>query len=269
MTSLKPFFVSIPHSGERVPEEADWLKNLPEVILMRDVDRFVDQLYQSHLEHLKIPFVKTQWHRYAVDLNRLAGDVDEDSVLGSDNKSGTFTQGLHWVKTTKSETLMGKPITKDLHDLLVQKYFDPFHEQVRAQFSHFKSQGCKNIYHLDAHSMPSKGTQAHRDPGQDRADIVVSDFLGKSCSSEFKDLVIEAYTIAGFEVRYNFPYIGGRVTQTYGHPELGQQSIQVELNRKLYMDEETKKMRMRESEEVRQKIGRALEYVRAGVSENL
>ena len=86
------------------------------------------------------------------------------------------------------------------------------------------------------------GTRMHRDPGERRADIVVSDCLGKSCDPHFRDLVIAAYTISGFKVGYNWPYMGGRVTEQYGHPSKGQHAIQVELNRALYMDEKTKKL---------------------------
>lgn len=260
MPVMKSFFISIPHSGERVPDEAAWLQGLPEPTLMRDVDRYVDQLYKPVIDELKIPSVVTQWHRYAADLNRLPDDVDGDSVQGHQNPSGKFTQGLHWVKTTQGEVLLKKPMSPETHQLLLKKYFFPFHAGVKKLFSEFKVEGFQRVFHLDAHSMPSLGTSAHRDPGKMRDEIVISDFLGKSCSSEFKDLVIEAYKQSGFQVGYNFPYIGGRVTQTYGRPDHGQESIQVELNRKLYMNEETKKL-IPESEEVKKRLSQAVHYI--------
>ena len=70
---------------------------------------------------------------------------------------------------------------------------------------------------------------------------MVSDRNGVSCETRFKDLVIEAYKKLGFEVAYNWPYIGGRITEHYGQPARGQHTIQVEMNRALYMDETTKK----------------------------
>jgi len=237
---MKPFFLSIPHSGERVPHEANWLQGLAEPILMCDVDRFVDRLYAPVVEELRLTCVKTQWHRYVVDLNRLPEDVDADSVVGSANPSGKFTTGLHWVKTTRGTRLMPKPIPQALHQQLVTRYFEPFHSDVRDTYEFFRDHGAAKVYHLDAHSMPSKGTAAHRDPGETRADIVVSDGEGKSCETWFKDLVISAYEKAGLKVRYNWPYLGGRVTQTYGKPERGQHAIQVEISRALYMNEESK-----------------------------
>lgn len=240
---MKPLLVSIPHSGEQVPKEAAWLHGLPEPILMCDVDRYVDQLYVETLSSLKIPHVVTPWHRYVVDLNRLPEDVDQDSVLGSKNASGAFTTGLHWVKTTRANVLMKEPISQELHQSLVKNYYEPFHASVRELYEDFKKQNHPKVYHMDLHSMPSMGTKAHKDPGEKRKQIVVSDFHGKSCEAWFKDLVISAFEKAGFVVGYNWPYVGGRVTQIYGQPQLGQHALQVELNRAYYMDEETKKIK--------------------------
>lgn len=257
-----PFFVSIPHSGEKVPELTPWLASLPEEILMSDVDRYVDQLYEPTLKKLNIPFQKTQWHRYAVDLNRIPTDIDKDSVEGASNSSGTHSDGYHWVMTKNEVQLIPKPMPQKVHEELTALIFEPFHTGVKKLYADFKAAGAKNIFHLDAHSMPSLGTRMHKDPGEHRAEIVVSDCLGKSCHPKFRDLVIAAYVIAGFKVGYNWPYVGGRVTQQYGKPSEGQQAIQVELNRALYMDEKTKKIKTAESELVKQKIDKAISYIK-------
>ena len=85
--------VTIPHSGEKIPPEATWLMGLPEEILMCDVDRFVDRLYVPALTALKIPFIKTDWHRYVVDLNRIPQDVDAASVEGASSAAGLHNRG--------------------------------------------------------------------------------------------------------------------------------------------------------------------------------
>ena len=264
---MKPFFLSIPHSGERIPSEAKWLQGLPEPILMCDVDRFVDRLYEPVVNELKLTSVRTQWHRYAVDLNRLPDDVDADSVRGSKNPSGKFTTGLHWVKTTRGTTLMAEPISQDLHDQIVTRYFEPFHASVRDTYDFFREAGAQKIYHIDAHSMPSKGTSAHRDPGETRADIVVSDQEGKSCETWFKELVVTAYEKAGFKVKLNWPYVGGRVTQTYGKPDQGQHTIQVEISRAQYMDEETKQYRPDQAAETQARLASAIKYIYGKIPE--
>ena len=257
---MKPLFITIPHSGEKIPAEAHWLSALPEPIKMQDVDRYVDQLYLPAINNMGLPSVIAEWHRYVVDLNRLPEDIDQDSVENAPLKSGTHTQGFHWVKTTRGEVLLPKALSSDIHQRWVKNYFEPFHDLVRAQYKTFLAKNPK-AYQIDAHSMPSKGTAAHRDPGETRAPIVVSDQNGVSCETRFKDLVIEAYERAGFKVAYNWPYIGGRVTQTYGKPELGQHCIQVEMNRALYMNEETKQLIPSEAEKISNKVALALRYI--------
>lgn len=261
-SEIKPLLVTIPHSGEKIPPQTPWLNSLPEEILMCDVDRYVDFLYEPALQKLKIPFVKTEWHRYAADLNRVPEDVDPTSVAGNSNPAGMHNRGFHWVVTTYNHVLMKEPLAQNKHDELVKLIYEPFHANIRDLYVKIHNQNFKTTYHIDAHSMPSLGTAMHRDPGERRADIVVSDCKGTSCSAEFKDLVIAAYVTAGFKVAYNWPYLGGRVTEQYGDPARGQNAIQVELNRDLYMDEKTKKLKVEGAKKVQDKVLFALDYIR-------
>lgn len=252
---------TIPHSGEKVPEFCDWLKGLPENILMYDVDRFVDRLYEKTLNSLEIEFVKTEWHRYAADLNRVPEDVDSASVQGSAVTAGTHNRGFHWQITTENHPLMKGPISQETHQKLVQLVYEPFHEKVRNLSKNKKTK--EGLLHLDLHSMPSLGTKEHRDPGERRADIVVSDCRGLSAKPELVDLVISAYARAGFKVGYNWPYYGGRVSEQYGKPQENHHTIQVELNRALYMDEFTKHIKLEESIQIEGKLAKALNYIRS------
>jgi N-formylglutamate deformylase len=236
---MVPLIVTIPHSGEDVPLEVHWLQNLKEEVLMCDVDRYVDQLYRPILSKLQIPHVVTRWHRYVVDLNRFSDDVDEDSVCGHKNPSGTYSKGLHWVYTTKGVRLMPTPIPVEFHNALIEKYYEAFHLEIASKC---KGLNAKTIYHIDAHSMPSVGTRAHADPGETRAEVVISDLHGKSCDPRFRDLVVKAYSESGLQVRMNWPYVGGRITERYGQPSQGHHTIQVELRRNLYMNEGTLKL---------------------------
>lgn len=257
-----PLLVTIPHSGEKIPPQTPWLNGLPEEILMCDVDRYVDFLYEPALHKLQIPFVKTEWHRYAADLNRIPEDVDASSVKGHSNPIGSFNRGFHWVITTYKHELMKAPMTMESHNELIKLIYEPFHEGVRNLYKQFHGKDYNKTFHIDAHSMPSVGTSEHRDPGEHRADIVVSDSKGKSCDPRFKDLVIAAYVTAGFKVGYNWPYFGGRVTEQYGDPSRNQHTLQVEMNRSLYMDEKTKKLKPQDAKKVQEKIFFALTYVR-------
>ena len=78
------------------------------------------------------------------------------------------------------------------------------------------------------------------DPGQDDA---VAILLALSSPEDFDVLGIVAETIEqvfrerGYAVSRNKPYAGGFITEHYGNPAAGLHSIQIEINRALYMDE--------------------------------
>lgn len=233
-----PLFLTAPHSGEVIPPEAPWLNEISPNTLLTDVDRFVDQLYLPAVEALNLPLLTTRIHRYAADLNRFPEDVDQDSVVGSNEASGKFPIGFHWVKTTRDDRLMPKPISKENHRAIVALYHDAFHEEIAKLIAEVRARSnSRMLYHLDCHSMPSQGTHAHRDSGQKRPDVVISDQEGKSALPNFRGAVVEAFEREGFKTAVNWPYVGGRITQRYGKPAQGHQTIQIELNRALYMSE--------------------------------
>lgn len=237
---MKDLFITIPHSGRKIPKEAFWLKSLPPSILYCDVDAFVDELYGPVLEKLKLISLVFPWHRYAVDVNRLPEDRTSRTVEGSvfDLNQEVSTE-IHWYKTTRGDILMKESISKKRHELIMEKYYHPFHHKIREEFRKRRMEGRQSIYHLDLHSMPSIGRSLHRDLGKKRAQVVIGNREGLSADSKFSGLVLSSYRRVGFETILNWPYRGGRITELYGHPKKGQHTLQIEINRSLYMDEET------------------------------
>ena len=262
-----PLFVSIPHAGEKVPDDIYWLKNLPTPTLMRDVDRYVDELYQGVIEKWAVESVVATCHRYVVDLNRWEGEVDQNSVQGVLAPPGSHPKGLHWSVTTLEESLLDQPMDFELHEKIIEQYYRPFHQRVSQLHERIKKQWGV-VYHLDLHSMPSVGTALHRDRGQKRPQVVVSDFNGRSSGAFLKNLVLKSFHEAGFQVSYNWPYLGGAITQRYGDPSKHSHSLQVELNRSLYMDEHSKEKREGEFEKTKAQLFQALEEVLKGLGQN-
>ncbi len=239
MNQHKSLFFGSPHSGEKIPFYVDWLQSIDQRTLLQDVDRFVDQLYKPAIDSLGLEFKCASYHRYVVDLNRFENQYDLDAVLDAPYPSGTFPKGLHWSRTTQNEPLIVKPMTQDLHQKILKECYWPFHNELANYFAKTK-QNKKTAFYIDLHSMPSVGTKFHADPGQERPEVVISDFEGKSCSQEFLQRVASAFTRAGLQVSINKPYKGEGITQKFGQPHLGQEVVQVELRRNLYMDESSK-----------------------------
>jgi N-formylglutamate amidohydrolase len=82
--------------------------------------------------------------------------------------------------------------------------------------------------------MPSIGVS--RDEPR-RPDVVIGDRYGTSCAALLPDMVEQTMGRLGYSVGRNKPYAGGFITEHYGNPASGLHTIQLELNRAIYMDE--------------------------------
>ena len=77
------------------------------------------------------------------------------------------------------------------------------------------------------------------DPGRARADFVLGDRDGTTCEPEFTAFVAETLRAMGYEVAINDPYKGVELVRKHGRPGEQRHSLQIEANRRLYMDEAT------------------------------
>jgi len=73
--------------------------------------------------------------------------------------------------------------------------------------------------------------------GGGRPDFVLGDRYGTSCSNELTRVASMKLKELGYAVALNKPYAGGYITEHYGRPHAGQHTLQIEVNRALYMDE--------------------------------
>jgi N-formylglutamate amidohydrolase len=70
-----------------------------------------------------------------------------------------------------------------------------------------------------------------------RAEFVLGDRDGTTCEADFTAFVAGALRDMGYDVKINEPYKGVELVRRYSDPARGRHSLQLEINRKLYMDE--------------------------------
>ena len=83
------------------------------------------------------------------------------------------------------------------------------------------------------------GPHATDFPGLEHADFVIGDRDGTTAAPALSRQVCEYLQSLGYSVSYNHPYKGVELVRRYGDPAHQRHSLQVEINRKLYMDEKT------------------------------
>jgi N-formylglutamate amidohydrolase len=94
------------------------------------------------------------------------------------------------------------------------------------------------VWHINCHSMPSvSDVMAAEGPGLHRPDITLGDIDATTCSAEFTALVYETLSEFGYNVTVNDPYKGAELVRAWSDPADGRHSLQIEINRALYMDE--------------------------------
>jgi N-formylglutamate deformylase len=95
------------------------------------------------------------------------------------------------------------------------------------------------VWHLNCHSMPAVGDAWADDPGRQRADFVLGDRDGTTCEPAFTQAVADTLRNLGYVVAINNPYKGVEIVRLHGRPAEQRHSLQLEIKRTLYMDEQT------------------------------
>jgi N-formylglutamate amidohydrolase len=239
-----PVIVEVPHAGLELP--ALFLEPLaaPARALGRDADLYVDALYEG-APAAGASMLVARASRYVVDLNRAEADVDGDVVEGG-RADLQMHHGLVWRMTSDGEPALSRKLRPDELEERLELVWRPYHRALAALIARKRERFGVAIV-LAAHSMPSverssNGFRRTRNPSAElraRADVVPGTRGRKSADARFIDAVEEHAATCGWSVRHDDPYAGGFTTQHYGRPGDGVHAIQVELARRLYLDEAT------------------------------
>jgi N-formylglutamate deformylase len=229
--------VEVPHAGLIVPDAVQDEMSAPADALLRDADIYVDELY-AHAPSLGATLLCATVSRYVVDLNRAQDDVDSATVSDHPAPAGAQPRGVVWRATTDGRPVLRRPLTFSALRRRLARYYIPYHETLRQTLDDLRARFGWAIL-LAGHSMPSRGRSLHVDAGVRRADVVPGTQGRTTADARIIDLVDMHFREAGLSVRHDDPYKGGFATSHYGHPETRSHAIQIELNRALYVDEDT------------------------------
>lgn len=236
--------VEVPHAGLDVP--APYLANLiaPARSIARDADLYVDELYaDAPLQGATLIVAHTS--RYVLDLNRSEDDWDREAVASPEPffgarsapaSSGRMPRGLIWRLTTDGDPALARPLTRAELQERIDTIHRPYHRAVAELLVEKRARFGQAVL-LAAHSMPSASRLANGELGSPRADVVPGTQGRTTASARFIECVDAHARAQGFTVRHDDPYRGGFGTRHYGRPADRFHAVQVELARRLYMDE--------------------------------
>ena len=236
--AVRPLVVDSPHSGRAYPE--DFRHAAPIALLRRAEDAFVDDLFESAPAH-GAGFLKALFPRSYIDPNRHEGEIDEAMLAaawpGNLKLSERTEMGLGLIRRLIKGNV---PIYDRLLGIeevegRIARYHRPYHDELEAMLNEAHAR-FGGVWHINAHSMRAMG----RRKGQSipRDDFVLGDLEGESCDVAFTEFVAETLRGFGYSVRLNHPFKGAELVTRFGRPRDGRHSLQIEINRGLYMDED-------------------------------
>ena len=232
--------VDSPHSGVIYPPDFRYV--LPLAALRRAEDTHVDALYRAAPDH-GATLIAAIFPRSYIDANRSLLDIDaallSEPWPGPINASRKTEKGigLVWRKLDTGEAIYQRQLSIAEVQTRISNCYAPYHKAVRdainAAHKHYGA-----VWHINCHSMPATSSIiSDEGPGQPRADFVLGDRDGTTCDPAFTTFVGLSLSSMGYDVKINDPYKGVELVRAYSDPTEHKHSLQIEVNRKLYMNE--------------------------------
>ena len=236
-----PYVFNSPHSGRAYPKSFLNASKLTSPDIRRSEDLYVDKLFAGVVE-LGAPLLAAEFPRAWLDVNREPYELDpklfgKNIPAHANSRSMRVAGGLGTIPRLISENLEIYRHKPSLEQALwrIENFYRPYHETLRGLMARTSVMFGHAIL-VDCHSMPSSGAKSDN---QNRPDVIVGDRYGTSCNGDISRAIMRRFSELGYSVARNKPYAGGFITEHYGRPLKGLHSVQVEVNRGLYVDEQT------------------------------
>jgi N-formylglutamate amidohydrolase len=235
------------------------LRPKPQVDFARNADYEVQTLYPGVAE-LGVATVAAVYSRLVVDLNRAPDDVPVQLVPDHpaprprrkpgepSSDANAFPQepwdrpgrGVVWASAVSSGAgasirILEPPLPYRAFAHRIERYHAPYFAALSILLERRRRRFGYAVL-LDAHSMPSSVG----------LDLVLGTLDGESASEELATAAVgalqgdhEAGAAALLSVKRDHPYRGGELVRRFGRPAEGLHAFQLEISRRLYMDEQT------------------------------
>lgn len=226
-----PLLLSVPHSGRDYPR---WLLDLSRrggASLEPLEDPFVDRLVWR-VQALGVGAVIARAPRAAIDCNRSPAELDTSIVAAApDGDPGIRARsglGIVPARTPQHGELWRRKVTRGDYEARIAQVHAPYHQALADELAALHRAHAEVLL-LDCHSMPPRAGTA--------PSIVLGDRHGASCAPWLGDLARRSIEQAGVPAAFNDPYAGGWIVERHGRPAEGIHALQIEIDRRLYLDQ--------------------------------
>lgn len=231
-----PLVVDSPHSGTLMPEDFHFICPIGD--LRQSEEPYIDR-FGAKLPGLGGTFLKALVSRSYIDLNRAIGDLHPDmcseEIPWPLHRSKRVTYGIGLIRylVWPQQKVYAEPLTLEQIERRIEQYYDPYYDVLGRTMKNLREEFGR-VLHVNLHAMPQLGAD-----GSPQPDIVLGDHDGHSCARAYREVIKKAFENQGLKVVVNNPYKGVELTRRFAKPRQGYHSIQIEVNKALFMDEET------------------------------
>jgi N-formylglutamate deformylase len=236
-----PVVVDSPHSGFAFPDDFHPSASLE--ALRTTWDAHVDALWAGAPD-AGATLIAATFPRCYVDVNRAETDIDAtllaDPWPTAIAPTDYSRRGMGLIRrlALPGVPMYEAPLPVREVELRIAHWYRPYRSALAEAIAAARGEH-ETVWHLDCHSMKSRGNAMNVDAGAPRPDVVVSDRHGTTADPTLTARIAAWFTSRGFRTQINDPYQGGDIVRTFGDPARGVHSVQIEVNRARYMDETT------------------------------
>ena len=179
--------------------------------------------------------------RSYIDPNRSLEDLDPELLADSwpgvvrPGEKARLGHGLFWRLCPPDMNLYLETLSPDQVRRRIDGYWRPYHAALRKALDDLYMR-FDAVWHVNCHSMPSMARGPFLNGGG-QPDFVLGDRDGTTAAPDFVHLVRDCLREMGYTVKINDPYKGVELVRAYSNPARRRHSLQIEINRAIYMDE--------------------------------
>lgn len=236
-----PLVCDSPHSGAIYPQ--DFRSCLPISVLRSGEDAYIDELWRA-IPMAGGSLLAANFPRSYIDPNREIDDIDLGMLAEpwttrvQPTEKTRLGHGLIW-KVARGEPMYDRKLEVAEVENRIATYHQPYHAELGRRIDQMHER-FGGVWHLNLHSMPANSYEILEiESDHPLADFVLGDRDGVTCDPALVFTIEEFLVGRGYTVARNDPFKGVALIARLGRPDENRHSLQIEVNRKLYMDEET------------------------------
>ena len=239
---IVPIILSSPHSGVEFPDELQ-AHFRPELMAQPDdTDWFIHDLY-NFVSSLGITMIRAKYSRWVIDLNR-----DPKSVpLYNDGRF--ITELVPKTDFLGNSLYYNEKFVPDEAEIerRKQEYNNPYYQEIERLINECLDK-FGQVLLWDAHSIRRFVPTIRDEPFPD---LILGDNDETSADKNIIAIALEGLKQGKFSVNHNFPFKGGFITRNFGNPDKNIHTLQLEMAKTNYMNDDELTFNEARADEVR------------------